>query len=293
MKQDVGSRLLGIFFTIVSTIGILFSIAAITGIWLIRPDIKRSSLEILNSFEDVLINTDKSMRVLGSALENTRANLSTIETSLSDLDETFVNVADSLDVAAVLIGDDVRQTVINSQLALSSTAETATLVDKTLSFIASIPLIGANYKPEVPLHISLQQVADELDEIPGSLEVLEQTMEDTSDGIITLNDNLSGLSTDLSGLDNDLKDAQDVLDEYIRIIDQFLDRITNLKTNMAMYLTIVCIFLTGFFFVIAVSQLTVFMFGIAYRKGEQRIVYLSDLRKNDLNAPTTNDQENE
>lgn len=290
MKENNTSKLIGTFFIIVSIIGILFSLTGMTTIWILKPRMQKSAKDFLTTSEDFLENTNESLMVLDSALENTRENLLIIEESFNDLDTTFSSVSESLDIASTLVGDDLSQTIVNAQTALSSSASTAQIIDRTLLFIASIPLIGADYRPEVPLHISLEEVASELEDVPASLKIIEQSMNDTSEGILILNDNLSELTGNLGDFDADLADAQDVLNEYISILNGFLDRIRNLQKNLSLYIILLSLFFTGLFLLLGTSQVSVLLHGLAYREGEQRVIYLSDLRKKQPDStqePTT------
>ncbi len=104
--------------------------------------------------------------VMGNVIDLTKTNILTIETTIDNLDETLISVSDSLDTSAVLLGDDLRQTIMETQTALSSASTSAKIIDNTLVFLASVPFIGVEYQPDVPLHTSLEQVAANLDDIP-------------------------------------------------------------------------------------------------------------------------------
>lgn len=278
MKGKFGVKLVANIFIILSSLGMLFSLAGIAGTWIYKPGFYQAVFSTVETFQQVLITTDEGLTVLDDALETTRINFSTIETTLEDLDTTFEDIIVSLDSSATLVGDDLRLTVIESQTALESSATTAQIIDKTLSIIAAIPLIGANYKPEVPLHTSLTAVAESLGDVPTSLETVEQSMKDTSGGLTILQANLAELSENLSGFDQDLQDAQLVLRDYDNTIKDVLTKLDNLQTNLPLYVTLFSLTLTGMFLSFGIAQACIFMFGLAYRNGDQQIVYLTSPR---------------
>lgn len=275
MKGKFGVKLVANIFIILSSLGILFSLAGIAGTWIYKPGFYQGVFSAVKTFQQVMTTTDEGLTVLDDALETTRINFSTIETTLEDLDTTFGDIVSSLDSTASLVGDDLRLTIIESQTALESSATTAQIIDKTLSIIAAIPLIGANYKPEVPLHISLTAVAESLGDVPTSLETVEQSMKDTSGGLSVLQTNLAELSENLSGFDQDLLDAQLVLRDYDKTIKDVLTKLDKLQKNLPLYVTLLSLTLTGMFLSFGIAQACIFIFGLAYRKGDQQIVYLT------------------
>ena len=279
MKNKFSFRKLGKILIIFSSLGLLFSLAGIAVSWMIKPDLQSGFVTVIDTLEDTLENTDEGLLVLDSALENTKSNLGIISSTFDSLDGTIDGILQSLDSSAVLVGDDLRQTILETQIALSSAATSAELIDKTLSIIAAIPFLGAKYQPEVPLHTSLETVAGSMDDIPKSLESMEESLSATSEGLGLLNENLTTLSEDLNKFEEDLGDAQDVLIEYRRIIVDIEGNIDNLRENLSLYLTLTIIFFTGILFSLAVAQFITLLQGIAYIEGEKQSVNLADIKR--------------
>jgi len=279
MKQKFSIRLIANIFIILSSVGMLFSLAGIVGTWVYKPNLQKSLFSFVKTFQQVLTTTDEGITVLDRTLETTRSNFATIQTTLDNLDVTFENIVVSLDSSSTLVGDDLRQTVIDSQIALNSSATTARIIDRTLSIIAAIPLIGANYQPEVPLHTSLESVATSLGEIPDSLEEIEQSMKATSEGLTILQSNLGQLSDDLSGFDQDLLDTQLVLRDYDNTIQDVLENLDNFHKKIPLYMLVFSVGLTGTFLSFGIAQACILMFGLAYRQGDKQIVYLNQPRQ--------------
>jgi methyl-accepting chemotaxis protein len=279
MKHNFNYRTLGIILIILSSLGLLFSIAGIALSWIIKPDLQQGISTISKSIEDTLINTDEGLIVLDSALDNVNNNLEIIITTFDNLDSTINGISSSLDSSATLIGDDLRQTLIDTQVALSSAATSAELIDKTLSVIAAIPFLGAKYQPDVPLHTSLETVAGSMEDIPKSLDTMEVSLSETSDGLDLLNTNLSTLTSDISAFESDLAEAQEVLVEYRRIITDTEQQINDFNQNLPRNLTLFMIFLSGVLFSLALAQCITLFQGIAYIEGEKRVVNLADITR--------------
>lgn len=278
-KIKFNYRTLGIIFIIISSIGLLFSLAGITLIWVVKPSIKQSLINITETIQSTLANTNDGLIVLDSALENVNSNLEIIGSTFDNLDGTINGISTSLDSSAVLVGDNLRQTIIDTQIALSSAASSAEIIDKTLTLISKIPLWGPDYDPEVPLHTSLNSVADSLDDIPDSLETMEESLKDTSEGLGFVNENLVDLSDELSKFGTDLNNTQDVMEEYRTIIMNTEDQLTNFRNNLSRNLTLFVIFISGTLFSLAVAQCITLFQGIAFIEGEKKVVNLADIRR--------------
>ncbi len=272
-------RTFGIVFIIFSSLGILFSLTGIASLWILKPRFKDGLLDLISSMDETFETTEKVLLILEDVLENTKTNVDLIETAFIDLDNTIKSTSTSLEFSAELVGDDLRLTILETQSALFSAASSAKLIDNTLSFLASIPLLGADYRPDVPLNISLENAAGSLQDIPESLEDIEQSLSNTADGLNSFNANLSELSRNLQELKKDLQDGQDVLVEYKELLDSEKDRSAKLRSNLSLILTLITIYLSGVLFWLGFAQVHILMQGLTYYKGEQYVVNLADIQR--------------
>jgi methyl-accepting chemotaxis protein len=279
MTPRISYRTLGKLLIIFASLGLLFSIAGIISSWAVKPWLQRRLLVFTEAIDATLINTDKGLIILDSALDNINENLEIIISSLDDLDDTVTGISTSLDSSAKLVGDDLRQTIIDTQVALDSAAGSAEIIDKTLSIIAAIPFLGANYQPEVPLHTSLDTVASNMDGIPESLESMEKSLSTTSEDLTLLYENFADLSGNLENFQTDLEDAQDVMGEYQKIINNTEDEFSTFNKNLPRNLTLFTIIISGILFSIGIAQCVTLFQGIAFIEGEKRVVNLADITR--------------
>jgi methyl-accepting chemotaxis protein len=279
MKNKVGRRWLGKLLVFISIIGIIFSLFGIATTWYFKPRIKKSISAMINSIDLVLINTDDALMVLDSALESAVGNLDILWITISNLDSTIENISESLVSSADLIGGDLRLTIIDTQTALSSAAASAGLIDNTLRFLAAIPLLGADYRPDVPLSISLEQVSTSLDDIPNSFSDIELNIRETADGMTVLQSDILELAEDLQDYENNLNDARIIISEYDLIIDDFREQLNNIEKQTASFLLIASILITGGFILLGIAQITTLQQGIDYQKGKTVSVNLADLKR--------------
>lgn len=279
MKNPNKIRIFGIIFIILSSLGILFSLTGITAMWIIKPHIYEASITLIGSMNESLDTTDDVLLILDSVLENSKTTLGIIEETFRGLEDTIDGTSTSLDSSAALVGDDLRLTILDTQTALSSAASSAELIDNTLSILASIPLLGADYRPDVPLHISLAQVASSMEDIPESLEDMEQSLTETAQGLDTLNENLLVISGNIGDFNDDLEDAQQVLIDYSEIIKVTKERNAILSNNLSLYLILFMLFMSGILFWLGFTQVTILIQGLNYFKGEQIVVNLADISR--------------
>lgn len=279
MKNPSKTRILGIIFITLSSLGILFSLTGIMAMWVVKPRIYEAATTLIGSMDESLDTTDDLLLILESVLENSKTTLGIIEGTFTGLEDTIEGISTSLDSSAALVGDDLRLTILDTQTALTSAASSAELIDNTLSILASIPLLGADYRPDVPLHISLAQVASSLEDIPESLEDMEQSLNDTAQGLDTLNENLYDITENIGDFSGDLEDAQQVLIDYSEIIEMTKEQNANLRNNLSLYLILFMLFMSGILFWLGFAQVTILMQGLIYFKGEQHVVNLADIRR--------------
>lgn len=279
MKNRPGMHRFGKLLVFVSIVGIIFSLFGIATTWYFKPRIQNSISAMINSIDQVLINTDDALIVLDSALESAVGNLDILWMTTANLDTTIENISESLGSSADLIGGDLRLTIIDTQTALSSAAASAGLIDNTLRFLAAIPLLGADYRPDVPLSISLGQVSESLDEIPDSFLDIELNIRETADGMIVFQSDIIELAEDLQDYENNLNDARTIISEYGLIIEDFREQLNHIEKHTANLLLIASILITGIFFLLGIAQITTLQQGIEYQKGKSVSVNLADLKR--------------
>lgn len=278
MKKPLGHKLTGITLVILAILGLLFSISGIIATWIVRKPTQDSLSEVLASLEDALANSQEGFTLMDEAIDGLLADFEVFEGSFTSLDTTLGGVSDSLGTSADLIGDDLKQTVLGTQTALGSAAITAELIDKALSFLSRVPLLGVDYDPEVPLHISLEQVADNLETFPTTLEQIESGLNTTTDGLESLQSDLSGLSDQIQDIESDLESAQVILKKFNDSIEIVETRLAKFNDNLPTYSTLLSFLITGGLFWLGLAQISVLTQGLLFLKGESTIVNLADAR---------------
>jgi len=279
MKANQGRKGFGNLLILLAICGIIFSVLGIGLTWYFKPMVQESVFVIVDLLDQIFINTEAGLVVVNNALGSAISNLDTISSTLVNLNTTIDSISDSLNSSADLIGGDLRLTLIDTQTALSSASSSAGLVDNTLRFIASIPLLGADYRPEVPLSESLQQVSDSMSEVPEAFLEIEQYILETESGMVNLKSDITELANEIEEYEQDLLAAKTIISEYDLVIEDLREQLSDFRKNSTTFFLIASLILTGGFFFLGVSQISVIKQTIDYRRREQVTVNLADLQR--------------
>ena len=278
MKRSSDVRLQNKVFIFIAIFGMIFSIAGLASTWLIRAKLQGFFLNLLDSFDQTLVTTEEGLDFLDDVLTVSTDNLDTIDESMNALGSTIDGLTTSLTTSADLIGDELQFAIIDTQTALSSAATSAVLIDDTLAFIASIPLIGADYQPDVPLHTSLEQAAASLEYIPEAMEDIEHSLNTTAESLGALNEDIESLSESIADLDVTLEHAALIVNEYQDSITAVSETSTRIQRNLGVYLTIGSLIFSGIFFWLGFTQVVILL--EILRKGQsEKLVTLTDIHR--------------
>jgi len=277
MRNPLKLRKIGYLLAGFAILGMLFSLLGIGGIWILRPGATRSVSNLVDLAHETLTTTQTTIGFLSGSVNQVNEDLALIQSSLINLESSMVNIADSLATSSNLIGDDLSLTLSEVQIAVSSASTSAEFIDNTLAFIAAIPLIGADYQPETPLHISLGKIADDLNDIPATLASLESSLNSASSDLQSFSDDLAVLSNDMNIVLEDLAGSQEILAEYDDILSEAIQKVEQVEARLNIYSLFTSMFLTGVLLWLGIAQLNVFLQALDYINFEEKIVSLSDL----------------
>jgi methyl-accepting chemotaxis protein len=279
MKKPLPRSRLGKIMMVLAIAGMVFSLVGIAAIWILRSGVTQKVSDTMDIFHATLITTGDAVDVLSGVVDKAEDDLSLIQSSLDSLGESIEGISTSLATSSALIGDDLSLTVTQTQIALSSAATGAEIIDDTLSFLAAIPILGADYEPDVPLHVGLTQVADGLEDIPDSLDSLEGNLNTTSEDLSGFSEDLVILSDDLGTFSEDLDETRGVLADYDTIITNAITRFETFQSRLGGYSILLSLILSGVLLWLGIAQFNVYLSGYEYVHYEEKTVSLSDLTR--------------
>ena len=280
MKISLNNRKLGQILISIALIGMIFSFFGIITTWYYKPKIEETMLGVLDSLEQVLNNTRSGLIVINDTMTVATGNIEMITDSLENSTNTLDNIAVSLTSSADLIGGDLRETIIDTQIALTSAAQSAGIIDNTLRLIAAIPILGADYRPEVPLSTSLANVSESLMNVPEKFLEINQFIKETEGGLGDLQTDISVFSAEIQSFEDSLTETQTLVAEYDLIFETMQEQFLGMRKQIPTFLLLVSIFITGGFFFLGFSQIIIYDQGKTLRDGERVLLSLSELNQN-------------
>ena len=120
--------------------------------------------------------------------------------------------------------------VLQEQVALKSVASSAKIIDDVLAVVTSIPLVGIEaYNPEVPLHEGLEDVIDNLGEIPTPLGGAQRGLSATETNMGDLEGDLTSVAEDVGQTTTTLREARTVVRDYQAVVADWTETVTTVQ----------------------------------------------------------------
>jgi len=244
-------RLLGMIMVVVGVVGIGLGAWGIYQIWETKSGVETSLL-------NALATTQETLDITQTGLTNVSSSIDTIDTNIANLNNTILTVAQSftdvvpvLDSLTVLLQDELPTTLSATQTSLETAEASAELLDGVMRALTAIPFYpGEPYNPAVPLHVSVQNVAASLENLPaslikigGDLETNRQNFSDIENDLIALSITLTDISTDISNAKTTLGDYQTLLTSFGTQINLLEENLPGILSTLAWYVSILIFWL--------------------------------------------------
>jgi hypothetical protein len=223
--KKIFRRLIGSLMIIAAIISLLVSAFFLAQIWRLRQPATTRVVENLDLLYATVVTMENSIILVDDTVSSLRASSESISESAASVADTVNDTSMMADSFATLLGDDLTNTITNTQTAIISAQSSAVVIDNVLTGLASIPFIGIDYNPQVPLNQALRNISDTLSAIPPSLVQIQGDLESTSTDLSQLEANLKLISQDLQDILITIAEAQFVIDEA-------QIEITQLKTRL-------------------------------------------------------------
>lgn len=147
----------------------------------------------------LISNTKETLTIIEKSLPNINSTLTYTQISIGNLRTTGEKLPDLLDNVGTLIGSDFADLATEGQKSLETAANSAKIIDETLSFLSRIPFLNLNYDPEQPLEKGLRDLSASFSLLPANLEQIESDLDSATE-------NISGFSDQLDPIDDSIND---------------------------------------------------------------------------------------
>src|SRR4030042_405185 len=257
-------KVLGVTMVCISVIGFLVSIYFLVQIWQNRQpatDIVQSGLD---KSAEILQTTDEGLGVIDQVIVSVYTSTAYLDDTTNALAQTMQSTSRFIGSAGTFVGEDLINTITNTQTALNSAQASAVVIDNILSTLSNIPLIGIKYNPTTPLNKALGEVSSSLDPVQESLKNFQINLDTTQKNMQLFNTQISALDEKITAINNNLQQEQTTISSYhtqvkslISIVDEAKTTLPNKITTIARMLTIIILWLV-------IVQIGILLQGIAF-----------------------------
>lgn len=224
--NPVIKRTIGFTLVLLASISMLVSMYAIVQVHRIHEPVEQGILNGIDSLEAALDTLGEALTLLQDVLSNTTTLLTSAKTTAVNIAQSVHDTGLMADNLVTLTSDELPLTIASTQTSLGSAQSTAVIIDGILDGLAKIPLIGLDYRPEVPLSTALGQVSTSLDPLYTSLA-------DVSDNLETTSTDLQAVETEIIQISLDIGDTLKNLSEAQEMIISYLEEITVLQIKLS------------------------------------------------------------
>jgi uncharacterized coiled-coil protein SlyX len=247
-------RIIGILLIITAIISFLVSLFFLAQIWRLRQPLTNRLVENLDLLYATTVTTEDSLVLVEETITDLLTAMGTLQTTTISIAQSIHDTGILADSFGTIVGDDFPDTITDTQTAIASAQASAVVIDNVLNALASIPLIGIDYNPPLPLNLALGQVSDSLSSMPPALEEIQEDLETAHANLIHLEETVITINQHLQKISENLVLAQAVIDEYQIEINQLKERLDHSRTSAPGWITTTAWVLTFIIAWLSISQ---------------------------------------
>lgn len=283
MKKLNWTHLIGKTIFSSGVIGIIIAIFFTTFTWIVKVQINESLQNIFSSLESVLATSKEGLVLINGSLQHAYESLETIESAVDGLESSIINLIPITDNTAEVIGNDLINIIVDAQSSLNSASAGSKIVDDTLKILATIPLLGLDFQPDIPLHTSLSILSSDLNDLPDNLLVIQSNIFQTSDSLDKLATSLLSLSNDLSEFKNEIENSRIVIANYELVFNDLEQSLITIRNSTSLWLTGISVLISILMIWLLLSQITPLFLAHDILVGKSQYVNVHDILKEENN----------
>jgi methyl-accepting chemotaxis protein len=258
----ISRKALGVIMICISALGFLMSIFLLFQVWYYRQPAINSLQAGLQQSSAILQTTGEGLTVIDQVVKNVYTTTVYLDDATYALGETMQSTSRFMDSAGVFVGEDLINTITNTQTALDSAQSSAVVIDNILSTLSKIPLIGITYNPPTPLNKALGEVSDSLNPVQASLKNFQINLDNTNVNMQVLSDQISTLGLKIGIINNNLIQAQTTINSYRSQVDSLISTVERAKTSLPTWITTLAWMLTAIILWLVLIQIGILLQGI-------------------------------
>ena len=260
--SPVFKKIMAVLMICITTIGILLSLFFLVQLWRIRQPVTIKLQAALKTTSSLLQTTLVGLDVIDNVVTNVYSSTLYLDDATNALAQTIENTDQFINSAGSIIGDNLTNTISNTQITLESAQSSALVVDNILSALSNVPLIGLDYNPVKPLSSAIGDVSSSLDPIQESLLGFQENLSSTQSNLQLLVQQLSQMEQNINQINQNLADSQAVIEKYQIQVTSMKAWVDKAIISMPTWVTTTCVIVSFFILLIIFVQAAILLQGI-------------------------------
>lgn len=249
-------RSLGYLFVITAVLGVMFSIAGIALVWIIKEPLLENLTVTFDLVEATIKATTAGLTVADQSLKNAQSDATSLQNTVSSVGRAINDTVPLIDSLHLLMEETLPKTVQSIQTAVETTQTAAASIESTLQLLSTFPILPIDpYHPEITLTESLGEVSNSLDPIPESLDDIGSTLQTSQGNLKVIAAQVNIISRNVGNLKTSLYQTQQVLGQYQSVISTLEDQVINIKSQLSGIINALSWLGTIFFVWLGIMQL--------------------------------------
>ena len=211
-------RIGGAILIVISIASLLFSLAALAGVWIVRKPITDTMTAGLMLASDTLEVTGRTLGVVDDGLATAGDLVASTQQTVDSLAITLDSTTPALQTVGDLVGSGVPAALTAANATIRTAQKSAETVDGVLTVLSQLPLLNISYNPEVPLSQALDEISTSLEVLPAGLEQLGEQVTDSVNNLPTLASATRDLATAVGDVNTTLEGSRLAVQDYQQLV---------------------------------------------------------------------------
>ena len=257
------NKIIPILIIWVTAIGLLLSIFFLIQIWRLRQPVTDKLRSAVNQTSDILQTTGDGLDLISQVIKNVYTSTLYLDDTTNALAQTIQSTSLFIDSAGSFVGEDLINTITNTQRTLDTAQASALVIDNILTTLSRVPLIGINYNPSLPLNTALGEVSKSLDPLQESLKGFQSNLGSTRTDMQEFKDQLLILDQNISAINKNLASSQAVIDDYRTQVSILTSWADDARTSLPVWVKTIFWILTIIILWLVLIQVGILLQGIS------------------------------
>ena len=255
-------KLTGVLLLVTAVVGVLLCLAGLLIVWVYRPLITANIRANVALTRSTLETTATGLTIADQSLQSSIDSIGALQATIQTTSDTIQASTPLVDSMATLTSKDLPDTYISTQAALLAAQESAKIIDQVLKTLNSLPFVSPNlYNPPVPLNVALAQISISMRNIPGSLAIMQASLDTASQNMAAIQASTTLMASDISSIQTSLENAKTVVEQYQVVISDLQGRAEYVEQRLPAWINIGYILITIFLLWAGITQIGLFLQG--------------------------------